>query len=120
MNMIPIPLDQKLRQDMYAAAVAAEDTELACPEDQTALKRPGRDHREATIKMIYFLWTYIPDAQDLKIQQMIGLQTIDHTCANQCPTIGNKTEMIKVRKMIKQQQKLMMNQKTVVHHLAQN
>jgi len=50
---------------------------------------------------------------------MNGLQMIDHTCVNQCPTIGNKTEEIKDRKMIKQQ-KLMMNQKTVVHHLAQN
>ena len=118
--MIPIPIDQKLRQDMYAAAVAAEDIELLCPEDQTALKRPGRDQREATIKMIYFLWTYTLDVQDLKIQQTNGLQTIDHTCTDQLPTTGNENGKNHVRKMIKQRQKLMMNQKTVVHPHAQN
>ena len=118
--MIPIPLDQKLRQDMYEAVVAAEDIELACPEDQTELKGPGRDHREVTIKMNYFLWTSIPDVLDLNVQQTNGLQTIDHICASQRPTIGTKHRKIKVRTKIKQQKKLMTNQMTVVHHPAQN
>ena len=103
--MIPIQLDQRHHQDMYAAEAAAEDNVVVCPEDQDVLKRLGRDQREVTIKMNYFLWMTILVVQGSTIPTLIA-----H---------GNKNAMDNVKKKNKQQ-KQTMNQKTMVHLLRQN
>ena len=61
------------------------------------------------------------DVQDLMTQKIIGHQlTTVGSRSSQRLINGNKNEKNNGRMMLKERQKLMMNQKTVVHHLAQN